>query len=617
MGAAVSGFVGIVHLDGSPVDLRLLRDLTNFLSFRGPDAQAVWCDGPVGLGHALLQIPSGTPLERQPAQLDDRLWIVADARIDARAELIGELKAKSHTADALSLTSSDTELILHAYDIWGEACVEHLLGDFSFVVWDASEKRLFCARDHFGFRLFFYATAGNSLIFSNTLDCLRLHPGISGRLNDLAIADFLLFESNLDLSASTFAEILRLQPAHTLRCEHGKITPSRYWTLPEAAPISYRRPQDCIDAFREVFDSAVSDRLRGNSAGLLLSGGLDSPTVAISARRVADRRGGTLELKAFTHYHETLIPHEERRYAGLVAKSLRLPVQFLNGDNCHLYDIYDDPEFRTPEPTHPAMGHRNADPTKEIAAFSRTGLAGYGGDPALASLLSAHFARLYRKRKFGQMFSDAAGYLAANGRFSRLYLGTRFQHWFVRNGSEEFPPWMNPDLVNALGLKARWEFGMKESHANQSARPEAYDMVAAPYWTSVMESEDASISGYLVEVAYPFFDLRVLRFLLALPALPWCSDKEILRRAARGILPEAVRLRKKSPLIRDPIEMLLRRPESAWVDRFEPVAELQAYVLRERVPTVFESRKPFEALFHLRPLSLNFWLQRRLNAGYK
>jgi asparagine synthase (glutamine-hydrolysing) len=615
-GAAMSGFVGIVNFDGAPADPRLLEGLTQFLSFRGPDAQRTWCQGPVGLGHALLQTASGTVKEKQPAQLGGRLWIVADARIDARDDLIGKLRERK-AASALFLSTPDAELILHAYDAWGEACVDHLLGDFSFAIWDAQKKHLFCARDHFGFRLLFYATVGNCLVFSNTLDCLRLHPGVSGKLNDLAIADFLLFERNLDLGTSAFASILRVPPAHTLRCEQGKITQSRYWKLPEAAPVSYRRPEDCIEAFREVFDAAVSDRLRGNSAGLHLSGGLDSPTVAISARRVADRRGGSLELRAFTHYHEALIPHEEKHYAGMVAESLRLPIQFLNGDNCHLFDIFDDPEFRTPEPTHPAMGYRNANPTKEIAAFSRTGLAGFGGDPALASLLSAHFVRLYRKRRFGRMFSDAAGYLSAEGRFSRLYLRTRFRRWFGRNGSEEFPPWVNPDLVSALSLTDRWQSASNGFHTNQSARPEAHDLVADPQWTSVMESEDASNSGYLVEVSYPFFDLRVLKFLLALPALPWCSDKEILRRAARGILPESVRLRKKSPLIQDPIEALLQRPESAWVDRFEPVVELQAYVLRDRIPPLLQSRNPFRALFHLRPLSLNFWLQRRTNVSYK
>src|ERR1700756_3090444 len=124
--------------------------MTCFLAFRGPDAQEVWCDGPVGLRHTLLQITNGGTLENQPAQLDGRLWIVAAARIAARAELLDKLKAKSRTANSLILCSPDAELILHAYDTWGQACVEYLLGDFSFAIWDARERRLFCARDQFG-----------------------------------------------------------------------------------------------------------------------------------------------------------------------------------------------------------------------------------------------------------------------------------------------------------------------------------------------------------------------------------------------------------------------------------------------------------------------------------
>ena len=136
-------------------------------------------------------------LDKQPAALDGRLWIAADARIDARAELIAKLKAKGKAASALSPQTPDAQLILHAYDAWGDGCVEHLLGDFSFAIWDAPRRRLFCARDQIrSIKSLYYAHLGSLVVFSNTLDCVRRHPGISGRLNDLAIADFLLFGMN-------------------------------------------------------------------------------------------------------------------------------------------------------------------------------------------------------------------------------------------------------------------------------------------------------------------------------------------------------------------------------------------------------------------------------------
>ena len=613
----MSGFVGILNLDGAPVDRVLLEGLTRFLAFRGPDAQQVWCQGPVGLGHALLQVASGAVVERQPAALDDRLWIVADARIDGREELIAKLRSASHAASALSLCSPDAELILHAYEVWGEACVEHLLGDFSFAIWDASRQRLFAARDQIGVRLFYYARAGNFLLFSNTLDSLRLYPGISPRLNDLAIADFLLAGYNLNPGTTTFADILRLPPAYTLHCSREAVVTRCYWKLPEEAPLHFHRPQECIDRFKEIYDAAVSDRLRGNNAAMLLSGGLDSPTVAVSARRTANLRGSALELKGFTLFHEKMIPHEEKHYATLVGSALDIPLQFLPLDESGLFDNYEDPNYRTPEPVHFVMGFGRVNPHRLMNAYSRTALTGYGGDPALASLLSAHFKKLLKARKFGRIFSDALRFLADEGRFSRLYLRSRLQRLSHSGEKLTMPEWLNPDFVKRNNLQERWAAMETPAVPNHSARPEAYESVVSDQWPALFQTFDAGTSGFPIQYAHPFFDLRVLKLLLGLPNLPWCSDKEILRRSARGILPDAVRLRKKSPLIADPITALLARPESEWVDRFEAIPQLEEFVIRNRIPAVFRSPSPINSLVHLSPLSLNYWLLRRSAPSYK
>src|SRR5207344_3160791 len=115
----------------------------------------------------------------------------------------------------LSPDATDVELILRAYLVWGEDFVEHLLGDFAFAIWDGPKQRLFCARDHLGVKPFFYAQVGQKLIFSSSLDCIRQHPAVSDRLNDLAIADFLLFDLNQDKATTSFADIQRVPPAHS------------------------------------------------------------------------------------------------------------------------------------------------------------------------------------------------------------------------------------------------------------------------------------------------------------------------------------------------------------------------------------------------------------------
>src|SRR5262249_48512898 len=181
----MSGIVGILHLDGAPVDRGLLRRMTDFMKFRGPDEQRIWVDGNVGFGHTLLRTTFESEHEHQPFSLDGKTWIVADARVDTQTELIAKLKA--HGED-VKRGVPDVELLLRSYRVWGEDCVHHLRGDFAFAVWDAPQRRLFCARDHLGVKPFFYADLGTAIIFSNTLDCVRQHPEVSDRLNDLAIA---------------------------------------------------------------------------------------------------------------------------------------------------------------------------------------------------------------------------------------------------------------------------------------------------------------------------------------------------------------------------------------------------------------------------------------------
>jgi asparagine synthase (glutamine-hydrolysing) len=145
--------------------------------------------------------------------LDGRSWIVADARIDAREDLFAALTAAGEPGMAQA-SWTDAELILRAYRCWDTACVERLHGDFAFGIWDDARQQLFCARDHMGVKPFYYAQIGCGVIFSNTLDCVRRHGLVSDRLNNLAIADFLLFGHNQDQATTSLADIKRIPPAH-------------------------------------------------------------------------------------------------------------------------------------------------------------------------------------------------------------------------------------------------------------------------------------------------------------------------------------------------------------------------------------------------------------------
>jgi len=235
---------------------------------------------------------------------------------------------------------------------------------------------------------------------------------------------------------------------------------------------------------------------------------------------------------------------------------------------------------------------------------------GYGGDPALCGRISVHLRQLIEAKQFGRALTDSARYLTVEGRFSRLYLGTRWRILFAsKSETPAYPGWLNEDLEKRLGLRDRWESLSRIAHAPTAARPEAHEAMASPLWENLFEEHDAGLTRVSVEVRHPFFDLRLVNFLLALPRLPWCCDKQLLREAAFGVLPDAVRLRRKSPLPADPLIALLQRAESAWVDRFESFPELGHYVARSRIPAVHRENDPWTAWIRLRPLSLMYWLR--------
>src|SRR5262245_9592271 len=202
--AGMSGFAGIVRFDGAPVSDVLTRRMAEVMSRRRPEASAIWTGDGAGFAYTLRATSNEAAPERQPMTLDGRVWIVGEARLDERRDVMAALPESTPRNLA---AAPDIELVLRGYAAWRPHVVDRLRGDFAFAVWDGARAQLFAARDQLGVRPFFYARIGSCFVFSNTFACVRLHPSISGRLNDLAIADFLLFDVNQDPSTSVYADV--------------------------------------------------------------------------------------------------------------------------------------------------------------------------------------------------------------------------------------------------------------------------------------------------------------------------------------------------------------------------------------------------------------------------
>jgi len=599
----VSGIVGVFHTDGTPVNPLLLETLTQFMAFRGPDARRVWTGGSVGLGHALLATTEESNTEHQPCTLDGHVWITADARIDARSELIEKLRSPQRPRPE---TLNDAELILAAYGKWGEACVEHLLGDFAFAIWDSPRQRLFCARDHFGVKPFYYARIGRLFLFSNTLDCLRRHPMVSDELNDLAIADFLLFRTNQDPATTNFADIQRLPAGHALACSEGSLAITRYWTLPVEGPLRYRRERDYVDHFLELFEKAVADRLRTDKVTVLMSGGLDSTSVAAVARKVGRP---SLDLRALTIVYDRLIPDDERHFAALTAETLGMPVRYLVGDDHQVYEGCTAPGMWTCEPRDLANKAFETKQYTMVREHSRVAITGQGGDPAF---LPTDLEHLLKSLPWWRVAAEVLRYVCVHGRRPPLGLRNTLARW-RRRRAYPYPEWFNREFERRLNLQTRWEDAFQPTAWVHPLRPTAYASLTSPqavaWWSCRFESYDAGRTGVPVEIRHPLWDTRLVCFLLALPPLPWCADKELLRVAVRGLLPEKVRLRRKSPLAADPVTEQLRHPRMAWIDHFDPIPELAHYVDLRAIPRITGDRVHPHWWVHLGPFTLNLWLR--------
>jgi asparagine synthase (glutamine-hydrolysing) len=600
----MSGIVGMVKGDGTWIDPEVLEQMTGFLAFRGPDAQAAWVDGSVGLGHALLRTTEESERERQPCSLDGQVWMTADARIDDRESLVGKLAG--HGRDA-ALDRPDAELILHAYHTWGERCVEHLLGDFAFAIWDGRERRLFCARDHFGVKPFFYATAGDSLIFSNTLDCIRQHPAISTRLNERAIGDFLLFGWIQDPAISVFADVQRLGAAHTLTWSAQGLRLRRYWSLPTDGDIRYRREAEYVEHFKDLLSRAVEDRLRANRVAVYMSGGLDSSAVAATARKLTPA-GHALDLRAYTIVYDELIPDVERHYSGLVGRALDIPIAYQVADGYRLYERQDQEELHTPQPLHNPMSLVVADVYPQIAAHARVVLSGDGGDPAFLGS-SVYALNLLKRGRLGRLAVDMWRCLA-HGRLPKVGFRARLRRWLGKTWAYSYPNWLNTDFEAKLGLRARWQQMNSPVPHVHPRRPEAYESLLASYWPHmIFESSEPGTTHFPFEVRYPFFDVRLLTFVLAIPAIPWCDQKELLRCALSGLVPDTIRLRPKTPLQGDPVRASLCREDYGWLDRFESNPGLERFVDRQRLGRVAGEIDSDRFLLNTRPYYLNNWLR--------
>lgn len=544
----MSAFLGVIDLDGRPVDRGYLESMAAYLGQLGPDHQSIWTEDGAGMVHALLKTSPATVISQQPL-ITPRYVAVGDVRLDSKGSLLQSLDRRG----VVGLENKqDIELLLQAWLTWGSRATEHLLGDFAVAIWDRQERKLSCLRDPFGVKQFFYARKGNLCLFSSALNCLRKHPLVSASLNDQAVVDFLVFAFNSDLSTTMFKDIQRLAPAHAMEVSLAGNSLQRYWTLPIAPTIRYRDPFDYVSRFRELLEQAVSDRLAPGSAGVAMSGGLDSTAVAAFAHSF---RPESDYLSLYTMDIADLWPEDrEAEHAALVAQHLGVAHHIYRATREDLFEREAVSAWLPPEPSRDSFWPAYMAVFRQMSSRHRTGFTGHGSDPLFVPS-PGHYRQLLGSGQWVRFIRDAFQYYKVHHRRPPLGIRSGLKSTYERSPwRPALPVWLRPEIVQQTGLLDRFASlagnAMGLGPVLHPERDAAYRDLSSPIWPFTLLRFDPQTTGVPLEFRHPYRDLRLVEFALSMPASPWFYNKQLLRSASAGVLPDKVRLRRKAmPLV--------------------------------------------------------------------
>ena len=308
------GIAGICQVDASPLTPEAgqwVKAMTDRMSHRGPDGEGQWSSGPVCLGHRRLSIidlsGGGQPMH----SADGQMTVTFNGEIYNYAELKEQLTALGGQFQ----TSSDTEVILEGYRIWGPDCLARFDGMFAFALWDNQQRRLFCARDRFGKKPFFYTVQQGRLYFASELTGIEQLRHLSLTMNPQAVMRYLAYEY-VPTPHSVYTEVQSLPPSHMLLLQDGNLSISRYWDMPMPDESDKRSDNELCEELRFLLSRAVRRRMVSDvPLGVFLSGGIDSSIVAgLMARQ------SSTAIKTFSiGFSEA--SYDESRYARIVAKA--------------------------------------------------------------------------------------------------------------------------------------------------------------------------------------------------------------------------------------------------------------------------------------------------------
>lgn len=512
------------------VDTALFDRMRDTMTHRGPDDAGTWIDqtGSVALGHRRLSIIDLSENGRQPmANEDGNLWLSFNGEIYNFVELRKLLAGRGHTFSS----NTDSEVILHAYEEWGDACVERLWGMFAFVIWDDDRNRLFGARDRLGVKPLHYHRGTDTFICASEIKAILPHPAVARKIDRNAVCDFLTYRY-IAQPRTVWQDVRKLPPGYAFSYAEGRFEQWQYWKLqPGNDPLGQ---DDALLRLDELLTDSVARRMVSDvPVGVFLSGGLDSSAIAWQMKQLDD------QVSSYTIGFgdpET----DETPQARLIAEHLGL--------NHHERDLGRDAfgsldELATyfDEP----FGASSALPLYLVSRVASQGvkviLTGDGGDEAFAGYnwydrLLAPASPLGRAKMMAKRLLRGSERIeeryrqATTPRFTTSELSSLFAEPLI--GSDQDELWFFTQNV-APNLQDVKQLQWLDTH---TFLPE-----------EVLTKVDRASMAHSLEVRSPFLDHRLFEWIFSLdPAVYFGGEKKrLLRRAMKDRIPETILHRPK------------------------------------------------------------------------
>jgi asparagine synthase (glutamine-hydrolysing) len=536
------GISGIVRQTGTPVREDEIRALNDLVAHRGPDGEGYFFGDCFAIGHRRLSIIDLSDAGNQPMTYRGRYTIAHNGEIYNYLELKDELLALGYEFNS----ETDTEVILASYDCWGRECVTRFNGMWAFALYDNEKRQIFCSRDRFGIKPFYYAeTDGNFVFCSEIKQALAMHK--RNIVNLPLLVDFLVLGLSDHTSETFFSGVHALRGGYNLVYDlpTHRFTIEQYYQLECDDALTGIDEKTAIERYRSMLIDSVRLRLRSDvRVGTCLSGGLDSSSVAaIAAENYATK--SDQRFVAVTAV-STNPSNDESIFAGLVADSSNLDLNLIRPSNSdfttiveELIRVQEEP-FGGPSLVMQYYVFRKA---KELGC--KVMLDGQGGDETLLG-----YERYYASYLYSLPPGSAVAQFLRSSRNSKLSIGqiASYLVYFLSAGARKLYLRRRNRFVKTEYLDAvSWEWLQELSAAFRNIVDMQRLELTSTQMPHLLRYEDRNSMAHSIESRLPFIDYRLVELALSLPNATKICDgwtKYVLRKSMAHDLPPEVSWRK-------------------------------------------------------------------------